>query len=120
MKVIDASLGFKAAGGLEVTRDEESANRANATELLAAQWDAWCDAHEAAKSAGRCYEQLAQTLGIPLCQSCNKPMPEYDHSQECDGCHLPWGWNTPAGQRELRAAELDRKLAQLQKEREAL
>lgn len=80
-----------------MTRDEEKKNQAAASTLLVEHWNAWCDAHEICAAAKRKYEQRARTLGIQLCDGCNKPMPEYDSSQYCDGCNLPWGGTRAKG-----------------------
>lgn len=91
-----------------------------ATERLRPLWDAIADAKTALEAAENAYVRAAKVAGVDICHSCNKPMPDYDSSMNCDGCHLPWGWDTPKGRRDRRAAELDAELARLRAEREKI
>lgn len=89
-------------------------------DLLSTERAAWVEASAALEVAREAYLAKAAAHDIDLCTHCTKPMPEFDHSQQCDGCHLPWNWATPQGERELRAAELDARLEQLKAERAKL
>lgn len=91
-----------------------------ATEKLRPLWDAWAEAADAQRAAKTAYERAASAAGVQLCSFCAKPMPDYDSSMHCDGCHQPWGWDTPQGRRERRAAELDAELARLRAERKKI
>lgn len=91
-----------------------------ATELLKPFWNEWVEAERRMIAARERYRLEARNAEARICDHCLKPMPDDDTSRYCDGCHLPWGWATPQGQRELRAAQLDRQLEALQKEREEL
>lgn len=92
----------------------------SAPKTLRDAWDDWADACQAADLAKKAYFAAATGAGIKLCTCCAKPMPEYDNSQTCDGCHLGWGWDTPQGRRDRRAAELDEQLERLRAERAKL
>lgn len=91
-----------------------------AIQILDAEHTAWVEAEAARRSARDAYFAKARANQIRLCDCCAKPMPEYDHSMQCDGCDAPWNWATPKGRREMRAAELDAELARLQAERAKL
>lgn len=83
-------------------------------------WDAWARACRAEEKAKEAYYDAAAASGVQLCDSCSKPMPGYDTSRECDGCHLPWGWDTPEGRKAREREELDAKIAALQAQRAKL
>ena len=83
-------------------------------------WDTWERALVKVEEAKSLYFRIAGASKIRLCLSCNKPMPTWDHSQTCDGCDLPWGWDSAQGRRDRRAAELDSEIERLRAERSKL
>lgn len=91
-----------------------------ATEKLGELWSSIVKAHQGWRDAERLYIAAARDAGVRLCCECSKPMPDYDNSQSCDGCQLEWGWSTPQGLQDARAAQLDREINRLQKERDCL
>ena len=93
---------------------------ASATEALRPLWDAWARAGVALTAARKAYNDAASAQNIALCYRCSKPMPDYDVSSECDGCHLEWGWSTPEGRAKRERAELDAQIASLQARRAKL
>jgi hypothetical protein len=91
-----------------------------ASALLRGEWDAWAEALQTAADAREAYYAKARASNVRLCADCAKPMPGYDNSQSCDGCHLPWGWDTPQGRRDRRAEQLDAEIERLRAERSKL
>jgi hypothetical protein len=95
-------------------------NYEEATKVLSEPWNEWKEAQERSRAAHKAYLDAVRQVPVQICQRCEKPMPDYDHSNECDGCHLDWGWATPQACRDRRAAELDAEIERLKKVRGAL
>ncbi len=91
-----------------------------AWDLLRPEQRAWNKAHEECQAAKKAYLAKAEANGLRLCDHCAKPMPGYDSSQNCDGCHLPWGWATSEGRKARRAAALKAEIAARQAALEVL
>jgi hypothetical protein len=80
-------------------------------------WDALLAAEAVEYTSKETYRKAARAAGLRVCEYCQKIMPDYDHSRTCDGCGLPWGWDTQQGRRDRQAEQLDAKIAKLQQER---
>lgn len=91
-----------------------------ATAMLSPAWEAYRESVAAVERAKAFYFKTAESGSVRVCTHCSKPMPDYDNSWRCDGCHLPWGWDTPQARRDRRAAELDAEIKRLSAERAEL